>query len=363
MPRATTPDVPVRSWLPWMVLLGAIWGSSFLFIKVGVGELHPLYVTLGRVASGALVLLLILAALRQRLPSDPVTWAHNAVVAVVGVSIPFTLFGYGEQRISSTLAGIWNSTTPLVVLPMAVLVFRTERFTSRRVVGLAIGFVGALVLLGVWNGTGGSELAGQLMCLGAAACYGFAIPYTRRFISPRPESVIAMSASQLLLATALLAVLAPVSTGVVPDVTALSTEVVASVLLLGSLGTGIAFVINNRNIKVAGSSTASMVTYIVPVFAALVGITVLSEQLSWYQPVGALVVLAGVAVSQGVFTRRARRPMPSTDREECLPLAGGEATGIDESRLRRVRPRPTGRDGASLGPQPAIRERPAPEQR
>lgn len=299
--------MPVRSWLPWMILLAAIWGSSFLFIKVGVRELHPLYVTLGRVASGALVLLLILLLTRDRLPRDRAMWGHNLFIAVVGVAMPFTLFGFGEQRISSGLAGIWNSTTPLVVLPVAVLVFRTERFTARRLVGLLLGFTGALVILGVWRGTGGSALTGQLMCLAAASCYGVAIPYTRRFISPRVGSAVAVSATQLLLATVLLALVAPLATGTVPEVETISGDVIASVVLLGTLGTGIAFVINNRNIRVAGASTASMVTYIVPLFAVVVGVLVLSEQVEWYQPVGALVVLAGIAVSQGRLPRRTVR--------------------------------------------------------
>jgi drug/metabolite transporter (DMT)-like permease len=188
-----------------MAALAAIWGSSFLFIKVGVTELHPLFVALGRVLGGAVALIVVVLLVRDRLPRDPRFWAHNAVVAVLGVALPFTLFGFGEQRISSVLAGIWNSVTPLIALPMAVLVFRTEKMTRRRVLGLVLGFLGAATILGVWQGVGGSSLAGQLMCLTAAACYGVAIPYTRRYISPRSESGLAASAGQLLVATALLA--------------------------------------------------------------------------------------------------------------------------------------------------------------
>ena len=170
-----------------MLALGAIWGSSFLFIKVGVSELHPLYVALGRVASGALVLLLILLATGRGLPRDIGTWGHNAVLSVIGVVTPFALFGYGEQHISSILAGIWNSVTPLVVLPLAVLAFRTERMSTRRLIGLLLGLIGALIILGIWQGVGGSSLRGQMLCLAAASCYGVAIPYTRRFVSRDPN--------------------------------------------------------------------------------------------------------------------------------------------------------------------------------
>ena len=281
-----------------MATLAAIWGSSFLFIKVGVTELHPLFVALGRVLGGALALVVVVVLTRDRLPRDPRFWGHNAVVAVLGVALPFSLFGYGEQRVSSVLAGIWNSVTPLIALPMAVLVFHTEKMTRRRVLGLGLGFVGAATILGVWQGAGGSSLAGQLMCLTAAACYGVAIPYTRRFITPRPESGLAASAGQLLVATAILAVVAPLAGGGYPAVTELSGSVLASIAALGVLGTGLAFVLHMRNIRLLGASTASMVTYLIPVVATAIGVVVLGEDLAWFQPVGAAIVLLGVAIAQ-----------------------------------------------------------------
>jgi drug/metabolite transporter (DMT)-like permease len=304
-----TPDrAAPRSWLPGFLALGAIWGSSFLFIKVGVAELHPWHLTLYRVATGAVTLLVVLALLRDRLPREPRVWAHLLVVAAFGVTLPFTLFGFGEQRVESMLAGIWNATTPLIVLPLAVLVFRTERLTVRRAVGLGLGFAGVLVVLGVWEGVGGSHFTGQLMCLGAAACYGLAIPYQKKFIAGTAYSGLSLSTAQLLVGAAQLAVIAPLTAGAPPVPTGLSLRVVASVLALGALGTGLAFVINLRNIRLAGASTASTVTYLIPIFAVLVGAVVLGERMNWHQPVGALVVLVGVAVAQGAFGRRRPRP-------------------------------------------------------
>ncbi|MEV4809135.1 DMT family transporter [Micromonospora avicenniae] len=303
----SAPDRPApRSWLPGFLALAAIWGSSFLFIKVGVEELHPLQLTLYRVVTGALTLLVVLAVLRDRLPREPRVWAHLFVVAAFGVAVPFTLFGYGEQRVESMLAGIWNATTPLIVLPLAVLVFRTERLTTRRAVGLALGFTGVLVVLGVWEGVGGSHFAGQLMCFGAAACYGVAIPYQKRFVAGSTHSGLSLSAAQLLLATVQLAIVTPLVAGAPPLPTGLSLPVVASVVALGALGTGLAFVINMRNIRIAGASTAATVTYLIPVFAVLIGAVALGERLNWHQPVGALIVLIGVAVSQGLLGRRRR---------------------------------------------------------
>jgi drug/metabolite transporter (DMT)-like permease len=308
----STPDkAPLRSWLPTMIVLAAIWGCSFLFIAVGVRELHPAYLTLGRVATGMVTLLVILLVRGERLPRSRRLWGHFFVLGTVGAALPFTLFGYGEQRIPSLLAGIWNGTTPLVVLPIAVLVFKTERFSAQRAIGLLIGFAGMLVVLGAWN-TGGAALSGQLMCFAASACYGVAIAYQKKFLAGTSVSGLALSTGFVTGATAVLAVLAPLLARSLPPAPwDLSPKAFASVIALGMLGSGLAFVMNLRNIRLVGASTAAMVTYLIPIFAIVVGIVVLHERLLWYQPVGALVVLTGVAVSQGVFRRRPAVPRPS----------------------------------------------------
>jgi len=315
-PDTATAQPGLRSWLPGYLVLAAIWGTSFLFIKVGVRELHPIWLTFARVGAGALTLLVVLAVTRDRLPRDLRLWGHLTVVAALGVAVPFTLFGYGEQRVSSVLAGIWNAATPLVALPLAVLAFRTERMTRARAAGLAVGFLGVLVVLGVWRDVGGSQLTGQLMCFGAAMCYAVAIPYQKKFITGRAGSGVALAAAQLLVALMMLAVAAPLLAGAPPVPTQLSAQVVLCVLALGALGTGLAFVLNLRVIRFAGASTSTSVTYLMPVVATLVGVLILGEHLLWNQPVGALVVIAGVAVSQGVLggrTRRASRPVPDLE--------------------------------------------------
>jgi drug/metabolite transporter (DMT)-like permease len=317
-----TPDsTAARRWLPGLLVLAAIWGSSFLFIKVGIRDLHPAYVALGRIGSGALALLVTLLVTRDRLPRSGRVWLHLTVLSAVGVVLPFTLFGYGEQRVSSLLAGIWNAATPLIVLPVAALVMRTERFTARKAAGVLIGFAGTLVVLGVWQGVGGSQLTGQLMCLGAAVCYGVAIPYQKKFVAGEASSALSLSAGQLLVGTAQIAIVAPLlAGGPPPNPASISIAAAGSVLALGVLGTGLAFLINMRNIRLAGASAASMVTYLIPLFATVIGILVLGERLTWYQPVGAVIVLAGVAVSQGLLARR-RRVATVT----ALPLDSGRA--------------------------------------
>ncbi|HEY8473197.1 MAG TPA: DMT family transporter [Natronosporangium sp.] len=313
MSTGPTPESGRRRFIiPGFIALSAIWGASFLFIKVGIEELHPVYVATVRVWLGALAMLTLLVILRHRLPRSPRVWAHLAVVGTLGIAIPFSLFGYGEQHIPSLLAGIWNATTPLVALPLSALLFRTEQFTARKAAGIAIGFVGVLVVLGVWQGVGGAELAGQLMCFGAAASYGVVIPYIKRFLAHEPMTGLALVAGQVVSAAVVLAVAAPLIAGAPPAPTSLSGEVIGSMLALGVFGTGFAFLIHFRNIRLVGASAASLVTYLVPVFAVLVGVIVLNETLHWFQPVGALIVLSGIAVMQGLPVSFRRRRAEST---------------------------------------------------
>jgi drug/metabolite transporter (DMT)-like permease len=317
---SVTPLTPAtRAWLPSFLILAIIWGSSFVFIKVGLDGLAPVYIALGRAAAGAVTLLVLMLVLRQRLPRGWRVWAHLTFIGVVGVAIPFSLFGYGEERIPSLLAGIWNATTPLVALPMAVYAFRTEKMTVRRGAGLGLGFLGVLVILGVWHGVGGAGLIGQAMCFAAACCYGISIPYTRRFLVGGAVTGTSLAFGQLVTSTVVLAVVAPFIAGPPPALTSLSPAVVGSVLALGALGTGIAFALNFRVIRLAGATVSASVTYVVPVFATLEGALLLGERLTWYQPVGAVVVLAGVAIAQGTKTlrlpwlRRGWRPTPAGD--------------------------------------------------
>ena len=136
--------------------------------------------------------------------------------------------------------------------------------------------------------------------------------YIRRFVAGRPESGVSIAAAQLIVATVQLAVLAPLLGGAVPRIGHLHARVVLAMLALGAFGTGIAFLLNYRLIRLVGAGTMSMVTYLMPVFATVAGVLVLGEQLTWYEPLGALVILGGVAVSQGAL-RPVRRLEPAPE--------------------------------------------------
>jgi drug/metabolite transporter (DMT)-like permease len=282
------------------VVLSGIWGASFLFIKVGDRAFAPLQVAFARCSLGALALLVMLAIRRERLPRGRETWTHLFLIAVLFNSVPFALFAWGETEVSSVVAGISNATTPLYVLLVSLVVLPDERPTRDRVLGLAVGFAGVVVVLGPWRDIGG-QLLGYLACLAAAACYGIGYPYTRRFLAGRRESAVSLSAAQVLCGTVQLALVVPWATAAPQR---FPLDAVLSMVVLGAGGTGIAYVLNYDLIRRAGAQIASTVTYVVPLFSTVLGVVVLGERLSWNQPVGAAVVLLGVALTQGRVSLR-----------------------------------------------------------
>jgi drug/metabolite transporter (DMT)-like permease len=283
-------------WQIPFVALAATWGASFLFIKVLDRHWPALWVSLGRVALGAAALVLVVAVRKERLPADGRVWFHCAVLALLFNAVPWTLFAYGEKHTSSIVAGLWNATTPLWVLIVSLSVFGDDRPSAARVGGLMMGFAGVALLLGPWRGFGGGQLTGHLCCAGAALCYGFGFPYTRRFLAGRAESGVVLSAAQLLCATAMLAVVASLARAPSGDI---GLDGIGSLLALGAVGSGIAFAMNYAIVRAKGAGTASLVTYVIPVFSTVLGVLVLGEALHWNQPVGTVVLLAGVAMSQG----------------------------------------------------------------
>ena len=299
-------------WRAQFLLLSAIWGSSFLFIKV-LGERWPaLWVALGRIGLGALTLVIVVYARRERLPSDWRVWRHCAIAALFFNAVPFTLFAYGEQHTSSIVAGLWNATTPMWVMVVSLIAFRDESPTANRVLGLMLGFLGVAVLLGPWRGLGGGQLTGHLCCAGGALCYGLGFPYIRRHLSRRPESGAVLSAAQLICATAMLAVFVPLARAPTLDI---GWKGAGSLLALGALGSGVAYVLNFTILRARGSGAASTVTYLIPVFSTALGAIVLGEALHWNQPLGAAVLLLGIAIAQDRLRVGALRPPVRRQRE------------------------------------------------
>ena len=288
-------------WPVQLVLVGVIWGASFMFIKVELDAgISPVHIALLRCVFGAAALSAMLVLTRDRLPRDRAFYGHLLVISTLMNAAPFLLFAYGETEVSSLLAGILNSLTPLITLLFSLIVLPDEPPTAEKVAGIAVGFAGVLVVLAPWEGLGGGSLIGALACIGAATCYGLGFPYLRRHLSGRPETAVAISTAQVSLGGLLLLLVAPL--GSLPDEVP-GPEVWLSILALGALGTGLAYVLNFNVVRAAGAQTASMVTYLVPIFAVVFGVAILSEPLSWHEPVGGALIIAGVALAQGLPAR------------------------------------------------------------
>ncbi|MGK5448336.1 DMT family transporter [Streptomyces radiopugnans] len=307
----TAPTVPAPSaarrpasvdWRVRFAALSLIWGFSFLLIKVGTHGFAPLQVTLGRLVFGTAVLGAVLLARRERLPRGLRTWGHLAVAAFLLNALPFTLFSYAELTISSTLAGICNATTPLWGMLLSLVALSDDRPTRRRVAGLGIGFAGVLTVLGAWQGFGGQDPAGTAMALVAALSYAVGWVYVRRTLSGAEGSNVAMAGSQLLLGTLQLALVTPLFTSFPAS---FPVGPLLAVAALGALGTGVAFLLQYGLVAEVGPTTATLVTYFIPVIATAAGVALLDEHLAWSTPVGALIVLVGAALTQS-RTRSAR---------------------------------------------------------
>jgi drug/metabolite transporter (DMT)-like permease len=280
-----------------LVVLAGIWGASFLFIELALDGLSPIQIVLARLTAGAAVCGLIVALRGVGYPRGWRIWGHLAVMGVVANIVPFFLFGWGQERITSGLAGVLNGTTPLFTLAFAIAALPEERLATSRAVGLLLGFVGVVLVVGPWDTNPlTSSVPGQLACLGAAACYGVTFVYTRRFITGRGHPPLSLAAGQLGAATVLLWLAAPIVARQPMD---LDLVVVASVLTLGAVGTGLAYLLYYRLITDVGATTASMVTYLIPIVAVVLGVVVLGEPVGWNLFAGAAVVILGVAIAEG----------------------------------------------------------------
>jgi drug/metabolite transporter (DMT)-like permease len=285
--------------VPWQVVfvgLAAIWGSNFWLVKVSLEDFTPVQLGFVRLALGACALGLLCGATGVRLPRDRSTWRHLFIASLLGNAIPVLLMAFGQSHITSALAGLINSTSPLMTLAVMIVAYPENRVTAERIGGMVLGFVGVLVIMGAWNGIGGGEWLGMGAVIGASLSGAIALPYIRRHLglAGRSEGALSLATGQVAcaaIATLPLAIIAGPPGHVEPG------PIVATIVS-GSLSVGFGFALYYRLIHEVGPSTASMVSYLLPVFAILAGTLFLGESLSWNEPVGGLVVLAGLAISE-----------------------------------------------------------------
>ena len=299
-----------------LLTLAGIWGSSFLFIRLGVEEMPPLAVVELRLILGALAATAVALALGVRGIRAAMRRPLVAVTGLCAAGIPFTLFAYGETRVSSGIAGIGNATAPLFAAAIAQAVplrLGGERLTRRRAVGLALGFGGVVALVGE-SVTGSIDLVGVLCCVLAPVLYGLGGVLARnayRGVDP----VVAAVAGNALAAICLLPFAIPF--GVPTHLPAAGA--LLAVGALGVFGTGLAFVLFYRLMASIGTATFT-VTYLVPAVAVTEGALFLGEPLHPLSMLALVAILAGVAVSNGLVRlplRGSRAAAEAGQAEEC----------------------------------------------
>ena len=290
-----------KSWVPAYIALGIAWGCSFIFIKQGLHFLTPFGVAFGRCALGAITLLIIVRIRGQKLPRSASTWFKLWIVSLLLNVFPGVLFAYAEVRVTSILAGIINAATPLTTLIVILFLFRDDKPKNYQLLGLLFGALGVATVLGVWKGIGHNSMIGVLALFAAVTCYGFSFPFTRKYVLPLGLRSDVMATTQITAASFTLLPLF-IYHGISHDQYRLLP--LLSMLALGAIGTGVAYIWNFQIIAAAGSSIASSVTYLTPLVAVIVGVIFLGEGITWNEPVGALLVVLGAAISQGRFTRR-----------------------------------------------------------
>lgn len=303
--EASNPMPPTSSRLDWVlfITLGFLWGSSYLFIKIGVDAgLEPFTLVTLRLLIGFALLAAVVAVAREALPRDPRTYGHLAVMGVFSVALPFSLITFAEQNVDSTLAAILTSAVPLFVIPIAALLLPDERITPNRILGVAVGFVGVAILVGFDPAdVAGAELASELALIGAAVSYAVGAVYARRNVHGLRPMIPAVF--QVGIAMVIVAVLALLLER--PFETTLTFEAVLSVIWLGLFGSGLAYLVFFRLLGRWGATRTSLVAYLLPVYGIVLGAMVLDEAVDARLLLGTALIIGGIALVNARWGSRA----------------------------------------------------------
>ena len=283
-----------RDWL-LLVLLSILWGGSYFFAGVVVKELPPLTIVLARVAIAVAILLPVHWLLQGRLPSELNNWTPFIVMAVLNNVIPFSLIVTGQTQIASGLASVLNATTPLFAV-VILAAFGDEKLVGRKILGIAIGLAGVIVLRGQGFDAIEGKTLGIALCLGAAASYGFAGLWGRRRLAGIPP--LTSATCQLICSSVIMALLAfafeqpwrlPM-----PSLAAWS-----ALLGFAALSTALAYIVFFQILARSGAANVMLVTLLVPVTAILLGYFILGEPLQLREIAGALVIASSLLIIDG----------------------------------------------------------------
>jgi drug/metabolite transporter (DMT)-like permease len=290
--------------LDWLIFLalGLMWGSSYLFIKIGVETLEPFTLIALRLGIGLSVLAAVVALAREPLPRNPRMYGHLVVMSIVNIALPFFLITSAEQTTDSALAAIFAATVPLFVIVIAAVFLHDEPITLGRLAGLAIGFAGVVIIVSPSFAAAvpGSSPYGAIALIGSSIAYAAGAVYTRRNVRelrPMIAAVFQVGFAFVITATLALVLERPFATVVRPDT-------VISVLWLGILGSGLAYLAFFRLLGRWGATRTSLVAYLLPVVGIVLGVLVLSEQMDARILLGTAFVIGGVALVNSRYGQR-----------------------------------------------------------
>ena len=291
----------LRDWF-WIILLGAIWGCSFIFNAVLIREIGPLWVTSFRVAIGALGCWLVMLALRKPVPRDPALWLQLGLLGVVAYAIPFALFPLAQAHLASGVAAIINALTPMVTALISHFWIGGEKATRIKSAGVVTGFIGAAILASPALTSGGeSQLWAVGACLLATFCYALTLNITRSFKAIEPTALAAIA----LTGAAIVAIPVAFLAEGVPVMVHIETWLAA--LAIGLISTAFTFQIMYRILPRVGATNFATTTFIAPISAIILGVTVLRETVLPIQILGMLVIFAGLLLIDGRISKLWRR--------------------------------------------------------
>lgn len=297
-------ETSVKSWLPLWFMISLTWGFSFLFIKVAGSFLDPFQQTTGRLGLGAITLAILVMITRRKFYFQPQILKHLAFLGIVGQVIPFTMFAWAEHHITSIAASLVNSMLALWTALLAIIFLPDEKLNRNKLIGIMVGFIGIMILLGVWDGSFQGNWLAYLVCILATICYAITSTYMRKFVTPLKLDAISAVSAQLGIGALTLGLITLLISN---KPTQFPVDGIISILLLGAVGTGIAFAVNFELINRAGAVIGATSAYAMPIVSTIAGVIFINEKLHWYEPIGAIVALTGIAMVQGLLFNKSSK--------------------------------------------------------
>jgi drug/metabolite transporter (DMT)-like permease len=288
--------------IDWLLFfsLGFIWGSSYLFIKLAVDDFGTFTLVALRLVVGAILLWTVIRLAHQRLPRERRIYGHLLVMAIINITIPFLLITWAEQSVESSLAAILTSPVPLFAIVLSALFLPDEPMRVNGLIGLFVGFIGVVIVVSPGLTGAGSSLSGEIALLGASVSYAAGAVYSRRNVRGIPPMIPAVF--QVTFAAFIAGTLAIVFEH--PWTATPDAQAIFSILWLGILGSGVAYLFVFRLFAHWGATRTTLVAYLLPVVGIVLGYLVLAEPVDGRLIFGTGLVIAGVALVNSRFGRR-----------------------------------------------------------